>query len=496
MARLVQKAKASGHKVLIVDDTEEVVESTRLLLEKDGHEIQTAMNGPDAIDKIRSWGPHLLILDYFMPGMTGEEVVTHVRPFDKDVQILLQTGYASEKPPREMLHKLDIQGYHDKSEGPEKMLIWVDASLKAYRQIDTINKSRRGLRHILDAVPEMYNLQTLEDLLRGVLEQMEGLLGGHNSFVAALPGTLNRNADDENSRSSEALALTVSEEENLEIVAGTGRFSQFGNLDRLDPELLKQLKEFLYREDVQDDGSKTFIPLRVGKKPLGIVYFDRKSDVDYDVELLRMFAVQASQALENRRLFGMATEDDLTKVFLKSFFFKRLESEIVESARYEYPVSLVIIDVDKFKAINDSLGHLMGDAVLREVSACLRSGVRGHDFIGRFGGDEFVIALPHTDSGTAFEVTERLRRKVELLQFPGLDDVHVTLSCGISTLLNPTDGKKVVAKRPALGRIVERLLAAADQVLYASKQKGRNSVSAAEPVTLGALLESLEVARS
>jgi len=134
MARLVEKAKASGHKILIVDDADEILETTRLLLEKEGHEIQTADNGKDGIEKVRGWEPHLLILDFFMPGMTGEEVVAAIRPFNREVQILLQTGYASEKPPRQMLHKLDIQAYHDKSDGPEKLLLWVDVALKAYRQ--------------------------------------------------------------------------------------------------------------------------------------------------------------------------------------------------------------------------------------------------------------------------------------------------------------------------------------------------------------------------
>lgn len=131
MARLVQKAKPSGHKILIVDDVEEVLDSTRMILERDGHEIQTAISGAEGIEKVRSWEPHVLILDYFMPGMTGEEVVIGIRPFNREVQIVLHTGYASEKPPREMLRKLDIQGYHDKSEGPEKLLLWVDVALKA-----------------------------------------------------------------------------------------------------------------------------------------------------------------------------------------------------------------------------------------------------------------------------------------------------------------------------------------------------------------------------
>lgn len=134
MSRLFEKPRASGHKILIVDDVDEVLDSTRMILEKEGHEIQTANNGRDGVEKVRSWEPHLLVLDFFMPGMTGEDVVREIRPFNREVQILLQTGYASEKPPREMLRKLDIQGYHDKSDGPDKLLLWVDVSLKSYRQ--------------------------------------------------------------------------------------------------------------------------------------------------------------------------------------------------------------------------------------------------------------------------------------------------------------------------------------------------------------------------
>lgn len=497
MPRLFQKARPSGHKILIVDDTEEVVDSTRLLLEKDGHEIQTAFNGPDGIEKIRTWQPHLIILDYFMPGMTGEEVVQTIRPTNKEVQILLQTGYASEKPPRQMLHKLDIQGYHDKSEGPEKLLIWVDASLKAYRQIATINKSRQGLRHILDAVPEMYNLQTLEELLKGILEQMEGLLGGQHSFVAALPQTLNRDLAE--GKPHEGLAVTFGDEENLEIVAGTGRFADLSNLDDIDRDLLVNLRSYLVMEDIREEGSKTYIPLRVGTKPLGIVYFDRKTDADYDSELLRIFAMQASQALENRRLFGMATEDDLTKVYLKAFFFKRMEGEVQEAIRYEYPISLVIMDVDHFKTVNDTLGHIVGDQVLRETSAVIRSSVRGHDFVGRFGGDEFVIALPHTDSCTALEVVERLRREVavhETLQLDGT--VKVTISCGVATLEGGSpDLRRLVSKRPFISRVVEKMLESADRALYVSKQKGRNAVSGSDPISLNGLAADLaEFSRS
>jgi diguanylate cyclase (GGDEF)-like protein len=501
MPRLFQKAAPSGHKIMVIDDSEEVVESTRLLLDKDGHTIETALSGQAAVERWKTFRPHLMIVDYFMPGMTGEDVVNLIRPQDHEVQILLQTGYAGEKPPRDMLKRLDIQGYHDKSEGPEKLLVWVDAALKSYRQISMINKNRRGLRQILDAVPEMYNMNTLDDLLRGILTQMEALIGGDDSFVAALPDAIKSSAGDNHvsktGTTDASLAVTVNDEEMLEIVAGTGRYNNLNNLDD-DRDLLKTLREYLYQDGIHEIGSKTFIPMRVGKKALGILYFERKNEVEWDRELLHVFAMQASQALENRRLFGMATEDDLTKVFLKAFFFKRTVAEVQEAARYEYPISLCILDVDKFKTINDTQGHLVGDAVLREVSALIRNSVRGHDFVGRFGGDEFVICLPHTDNTTAIDVMERLRKRVEQLQFLNVDpELKVTLSTGVSTIARfSEDGKRPMVRRDAWVRVVEKMLDCADRALYQSKQAGRNAVKGFEPLTLATVLEELELARS
>jgi signal transduction histidine kinase len=150
VARLVQKAKATGHKILIVDDVEEVVLSTRALLERDGHDIRTSLSGPEAVQIALEWQPHLMIVDYFMPEMTGEEVIRLVRARTSQMQILLHTGYASEKPPRDMLQKLEIQGYHDKSEGPEKLLVWVDAALKAYEHLENLVRAHQEAQQLRD----------------------------------------------------------------------------------------------------------------------------------------------------------------------------------------------------------------------------------------------------------------------------------------------------------------------------------------------------------
>jgi signal transduction histidine kinase len=136
-------AAASGYTILVVDDQEEALMSTRFLLEKDGHRVLTATSGEEALALFRPGEVQLIIVDYFMPGMSGEELVQEIRQRDQDAQILLQTGYSGEKPPREMLRLLDIQGYHDKVEGPERLRLWIDVALKAYTQLKKVRETER-----------------------------------------------------------------------------------------------------------------------------------------------------------------------------------------------------------------------------------------------------------------------------------------------------------------------------------------------------------------
>ncbi len=126
---------ASNHTILVVDDQEEILISVKTLLEREGHDVLTAPSAAEALELFRCHDIHLLLVDYFMPRMNGEELIREVRNFDPYVQIILQTGYSGEKPARQMMDELDIQGYHDKAEGPDKLLLWIDVALKAHRLV-------------------------------------------------------------------------------------------------------------------------------------------------------------------------------------------------------------------------------------------------------------------------------------------------------------------------------------------------------------------------
>ena len=143
MARKRGTAQSSGHTILVIDDQEEILTSVRRLLERDGHKVLTAFSGEEGLALFRQEPVHLVIVDYFMPKMTGEDVVKEIRTINAEVQILLQTGYSGEKPPLEMMRLLDIQGYHSKTDGPEHLLLWVAVTLKAGAQLQKVRETEQ-----------------------------------------------------------------------------------------------------------------------------------------------------------------------------------------------------------------------------------------------------------------------------------------------------------------------------------------------------------------
>jgi len=158
----------SGYTILVVDDQEEVLISAKLLLERDGHRVISAASGEEALALFRDHAIDLVIVDYFMPRMSGETVVQEIRKVDENVQILLQTGYSGEKPPREMLRALDIQGYHDKSEGPDRLLFWVDVALKAAAQLKKIREAEQLKAQLLANIS--HELRTPLNVILGYSE--------------------------------------------------------------------------------------------------------------------------------------------------------------------------------------------------------------------------------------------------------------------------------------------------------------------------------------
>jgi len=171
--------------------------------------------------------------------------------------------------------------------------------------------------------------------------------------------------------------------------------------------------------------------------------------------LLRAFRWTEEQASEARidSLTGLANRRAVEEI---------LAAEIARAARFRHDLAVVLLDLDRFKEINDSFGHAAGDAMLREVSRLLLSLARQGDTVGRWGGEEFVVVLPETDLAGAQRFAERLRRTIES---HAVGEMKTSTSCGVATMLTQDS--------------VEELLGAADKALYQAKSNGRNRTESA-----------------
>ncbi|GEM_PF-374927 len=160
-----------------------------------------------------------------------------------------------------------------------------------------------------------------------------------------------------------------------------------------------------------------------------------------------------------RELKFLADVDSLTGLYNRRKIEEILRQEIERAKRYGSPLSILLIDVDNFKQINDTYGHQKGDEVLRKMASLIRAEIRATDAVGRFGGEEFLIVLPQTDHQSALRVAERLRRRMAGTDF-GVD--RLTVSIGVTSLKGNEDMKTLFAR--------------VDRAMYLAKEKGRNRV--------------------
>ncbi len=185
--------------------------------------------------------------------------------------------------------------------------------------------------------------------------------------------------------------------------------------------------------------------------------------------LLQVTFQAADEQEAARRLYESAVRDPLTCTFNRRYVEERLASELAYALRHGTALSVLLLDVDRFKAINDSLGHLAGDAVLRVIGGTLLRMVRTEDVVARWGGEELIVVARGTDERNAAIFAERIRSAVEGLTIPWERPVRVTVSIGVATSR---------PDRPL--RDPAALVGAADEALYRAKREGRNRCVSAD----------------
>ncbi len=215
------------------------------------------------------------------------------------------------------------------------------------------------------------------------------------------------------------------------------------------------------------------IPLQHGNEVSGVIYLDNLSHKGcfkkHQTDFLKAFSCQTAIALENARLYTQAVTDGMTRLYNRKFANERIFEEMVRSRRYERSCSVIMVDIDHFKSVNDNYGHDFGDFVLELVANVLRESARTSDVVARYGGEEFLLLLTETDKDGAIVFAERLRQSIEGLKInKGGQTLKVTASLGVS------------GYHPDLRNDVSAFVKQADTALYKAKNSGRNRVCGAD----------------
>lgn len=217
------------------------------------------------------------------------------------------------------------------------------------------------------------------------------------------------------------------------------------------------------------------VPLIAGHRLIGAIQAARNGAEPFaavEVRLIEIISASITRALANAMDYHHATRqsliDDLTRLYNVRYLYRMLENEIRRAGRYGWPLSVVFMDLDGFKQVNDAHGHCAGSHTLSEVAQVILMSVREVDFVSRYGGDEFVIMLPETSSRKAVEVAERVRSNISDHSFDGGvgADIHLTASFGVATF-------------PEHGSESEKLIELADAAMYQAKQRHKNTVNVA-----------------
>lgn len=235
------------------------------------------------------------------------------------------------------------------------------------------------------------------------------------------------------------------------------------NLGSADP-------RFIAKEVLSNTKSLLCVPLVAKGEVIGVINITNKKHNKLfnqkDLEFIESLANQAAIAIDNAKLYELATKDGMTKLYIYRHFYTLLENEIRRCQRYKRNVSLVMMDIDNFKRINDTYGHLIGDTILKRLASTLQETVRKVDIPARYGGEEFVVILPETDKENAVTIAERIRKNISQIsvQVSETETLSPTVSIGVAQY--STDGQEP-----------KELINAADTALYHSKHNGKNTVS-------------------
>ncbi|MGE3525467.1 MAG: diguanylate cyclase [Gemmatimonadales bacterium] len=467
-------------KVLVADDDQALSRTLSWILKENGYDVTTVPGGEHLMERLETDQYDLLLLDIMMPKVDGLQILQQLKtmPKFKDLPVLM----ISSMPPEEATVRSMGLGAADFISKPfrvRELLARVKAHLRVGRELNQARaeaRSRNEMMEILQEVTASLKADEIYQILvrrvaRGLrISKCSIILGrpddDFGTVVAAFENPMLRN-----------LRIELRKYPEIKEALATGKLVLVQDV-LTDP--LYQDARIEWGEEGTDVPTRSAIalPFTMRDQPTGVFFLRttaddpplNNQDVQFADQVTRAAvaalekAYDLESAVEGQREFKhLAETDPLTDTFNRRALVEKLVQEIDRTARYGTVLTCLMLDIDNFKQINDTYGHLMGDKVLRQLAGILRREQRSVDIVARYGGEEFVVLLPETGLSGARIFAERILRRVANYDFgEGAQEVRITVSIGISTY---PDEQSTDA---------ESLLRTADTNLYKAKADGRN----------------------
>jgi two-component system cell cycle response regulator len=448
-------------RVLVVDD---ILANVRLLeakLAAEYFDVVTAMNGVDALEAVQRTKPDIVLLDVMMPGIDGIEVCRRIKGNSQTQHIPVVMVTALDQP-EDRVKGLEAgaDDFLTKPVNDVSLLCRVKSLVRLKMLTDELRTRTTGS----DAMQVMGSAQRGVDNSPGRILVIDNRAAIAERIKAALTG---RHEVTVATEPQQALDAVGHAEGNFELI--------IVNLDMEGIDALRICSQLKSMEETRqtpiliivepDDHQRLLRALDMGVNDYLIRPIDKQELMARVGTQIRRFRYAEQLRTSVRATIEMAVTDALTGLYNRRYLETHLSQLIEHASNRGKPLAILTLDVDYFKAVNDSHGHDAGDRVLQEIAGRIRANIRNIDLACRTGGEEFVVVLPGTDTQTAERVGERIRRAVATRAFNAGPDCHLTItaSVGIAGLGGHDDG-------------VEDILKRADQALYRAKREGRNRV--------------------
>lgn len=472
-------------KVLIADDSPVVTEMLQFMVEKLGHECLLAPDGLKAAEIAYREGPDLIISDIEMPKMNGFQLARLLKydPLTREIPIIMLTSKESASA-----------HYWGMDTGADRYILKTGSSTEIQQQVTELLEQTEGIVHqrsqtisewdIVEKVNNLLDKRLLETRItneinsivfnvHSVKECVESLLTTYRKILDFAVGVFMTFRENQTQVFFE-LAEPVNQACFQEVQRFTFKTALSNHLKI--SEEIEMVVNGDYGELTGTVSPENFfyLPLKDKAQNIGFIGFyfrDRHKISDETRDLIGKTKEAVNLVVDNVHMYQkirvISAIDPLTQIYNRRHFMEYFDTELSRCRRLNLQISVIMLDIDNFKMVNDTYNHLSGDLVLKNVSSVVKASIRKMDIPARYGGEEFIVLLPETGVEDACLVAERIRTNIESYAFYSYDKqkIDVTVSLGVAY----TNEERLFSNPLEIIRI-------ADNNLYKAKKNGKNRV--------------------